>query len=52
MKVIKDRYESAIEDIITINELKEWLYKLNNNDVDLLIKDIDIYYKLEMNIDD
>ena len=52
MKVIKERYEKAIEEIITINELKEWTDSLGNADVDGIIRDIDIYYRLEMNMDD
>ena len=44
--------EKAIEEIITINELKEWTDSLGNADVDGIIRDIDIYYRLEMNMDD
>ena len=51
MKVIEDRYREAIEEIITINELKQWISELNNDDIDGIIRDIDIYYKLEMNIE-
>ena len=51
MKVIEKRYKNAIEEIITINELKEWTSSLNNDDVDEIIRDIDMYYRLEMNID-
>ena len=50
MKIIKDRYINAIEEIITINELIEWLDGLDNNSTDLLIKDIDLYYRLELNL--
>lgn len=50
MKVIIDRYNKAIEEIITINELKKWLYNLNSNEIDCLLRDIDLYYKLELNI--
>lgn len=50
MKVIQERYEKAIEEIITINELIEWLEILDNDSVNLLIKEIDLYYKLELNL--
>lgn len=51
MQVIENRYYGAIEEIITLNELWYWVDELNNNDIDKIIRDIDIYYKLEMNID-
>lgn len=51
MRVIEERYRNAIEEIITINELQKWTAALNSNDIDNIIRDIDIYYKLEMNID-
>lgn len=50
MRVIKERYQNAIEEIITIHELREWLHMLSENEVDTIIRDIGIYYKLEMNI--
>ena len=52
MVVIEKRYREAIEEIITINELHEWTDKLSDSDIDGIIRDIDIYYKLEMNMDD
>lgn len=51
MRVIENRYRTAIEEIITINELQQWTYDLANRDIDGIIRDIDIYYKLEMNMD-
>ncbi len=51
MRVIRERYEKAIEEIITINELQEWTSELGNNDIDNIIRDIDIYYRLEMNME-
>ncbi|MCR5409702.1 MAG: hypothetical protein K6E90_01845 [Lachnospiraceae bacterium] len=51
MKVIKSRYKKAIEEIITINELVKWTDSLDDDDVDGIIRDIDIYYRLEMNMD-
>lgn len=51
MRVIRERYEKAIEEIITINELQEWTSELSNNDIDDIIRDIDIYYRLEMNME-
>ena len=52
MRVIKERYERAIEEVITINELEEWTYNLGDSDIDGIIRDIDMCYKLEMNVDD
>lgn len=51
MRVIKERYKTAIEEIITINELQQWTSDLADEDIDSLIRDIDIYYKLEMNME-
>lgn len=51
MRVIKERYQKAIEEIITINELQQWILELKEEDIDNIIRDIDIYYKLEMNMD-
>ena len=51
MRVIEERYRNAIEEIITINELQQWTYDLDNDDIDGILRDIDIYYKLEMNMD-
>lgn len=50
MRVIEERYRKAIEEIITINELQQWTEELDDSDVDGIIRDIDIYYKLEMNM--
>lgn len=50
MKVIKERYALAIEEIITINELVKWLENLKPSSIDSLIKDIELYYKLELNL--
>jgi len=52
MKVIEKRYHNAIEDIITINEIKKWLNLLNENEINTIIKDIDFYYKMELNLED
>lgn len=51
MLVIEQRYRNAIEEIITINELHQWIEELDNPDIDGIIRDIDIYYRLEMNMD-
>lgn len=51
MRIIEERYQKAIEEIITINELQQWILELNEKDIDNIIRDIDIYYKLEMNMD-
>lgn len=50
MKVIKERYIAAFEEVITINELKNWLMELDNDSINDLLRDIDLYYKLEMNL--
>lgn len=52
MYVLEERYRMAIEDIITINELQQWTNELDGEDIDNIIRDIDVYYKLEMNMDD
>ena len=51
MAVLEDRYRNAIEEIITINELQMWNDELSNEDINGIIYDMDIYYKLEMNMD-
>lgn len=51
MRVIENRYRTAIEEIITINELRKWVYDLGDEDIDGIIRDIDLYYKLEMNME-
>ena len=43
MRIIQERYHKAIEEIITINELQQWIAELNDN----IIRDIDIYYKFK-----
>ena len=50
MEVIEERYQHAIEDVITINELNAWLSSLGNDAVDGVLRDVDMYYRLEMNI--
>ncbi len=51
MRIIENRYKSAIEEIITIDDLKQWTFDLGDSDIDGIIRDIDIYYKLEMNME-
>jgi len=50
MKIIRERYKQAIEEIITINELKLWLNALDNQSIDELLQDINKYYRLELNL--
>lgn len=50
MKTIIDKYRSAIEEVITINELKTYLKDLTQQDMNELLRDIDIYYRLELNL--
>lgn len=52
MEVIIRKYEDSIEEIITINELKNWLNNLDEESINKLIEDIDTYYKVELNIAD
>lgn len=51
MAIIIEKYENSIEEIITINELRSWLNSLNESSINNLIEDIDLYYKMELNID-
>ena len=51
MRLIENRYRKAIEEIITINELREWTRGLAEKEIDGIIRDIDLYYRLEMNMD-
>lgn len=50
MEFIIDRYESAIEEVITINELKLWLEEIDDDSIDEILKDIDLYYRLELHL--
>ena len=53
MQFLKKRYEKAIEEIITINEIKEALNSLNDTiSINQIIQDIKLYYQLEFNIFD
>lgn len=50
MQVLKERYEKAFEEFITINELRQWLDELNDNAIHSVIHDIDFYYSMEFNL--
>lgn len=50
MEIIQERYNDAIEEIITINELSLWLDELGDREIASLIKDMRLYYDLEMNL--
>ena len=50
MRVIRERYKKAIEEVITINELRDWLNALDNQSIDDLLGDINKYYRLELNL--
>lgn len=52
MTVLMERYHRAIEEIITINELHMWTEDLGDTDIDDLIRDMDMYYRIEMNIEE
>ena len=49
---IQNRYLDAIEEIITIVDLNNYINQLNLDELKQVLKDIDIYYKLEMNEED
>ena len=51
MEILKNRYQNAIEEIITINELKQWVKDLSGDTINEVIDDIELYYKLEMNVE-
>ena len=42
MRILEERYNQAIEDIITINELKNWTLDLSFDSVNSIIRDIDV----------
>lgn len=48
LKALEDAYHNAVEEVITINELKKWMNDLNEKDIHFLVSEIDKYYKLEM----
>lgn len=50
MKIIKKRYFKAIEEIITFNELIQWFENLDEDSINSLIFDVNLYYKLELNL--
>ena len=52
LKALEQKYKSSIEEVITINELINWMDDLSEEDINFLITEIDRYFKLEMNIFD
>jgi hypothetical protein len=52
MIAVEERYKKAIEEIITINELKEWYELLDESSITSILDDIITYYKMEMNLTD
>ena len=50
LKALEKAYHDAVEDVITINELKKWTNELNEKDVKFLIQELNRYYHLEMNL--
>jgi len=50
MRIIRERYQQAVEEIITINELRDWLNALDGQSIDELLQDINLYYRLELNL--
>ncbi|HAO5612649.1 TPA: restriction endonuclease, partial [Listeria monocytogenes] len=51
LKILENAYHSAVEEVITINELTSWLEEMDNKDLNFLIEEIDRYFKVEMNIE-
>ena len=51
MRVVERRYKNAIEEIITIHELRTWLDGLDDVEIDGILRDMDVYYRLEMNLE-
>lgn len=49
MEILKEKYHNAIEEIITINELRVWIDGMDSKAIVDLIQDIEDYYKYEMN---
>ena len=43
--------EEHFWEYITINELQQWTSELDGDDIDGIIRDIYVYYKLEVNMD-
>jgi len=52
METIIERYKNAIEEIITINELKKWYEGLSELSIMNILNDIVLYYKIEMNFNE
>ncbi len=52
LKLLEKAYHSAVEEVITINELTRWLDELQSIDLDFLIDEIDRYFRVEMNIEE
>lgn len=50
LEVLNEKYEAAIEEVITINELTQWITGLDDDSIKFLINEIDRYFKMEMNI--
>ena len=50
MKVLESKYHKAVEDVITINELKQWMDNMSEEEIKSTISEIDHYYKFEMNM--
>lgn len=52
MEVLEKRYRDAFEEIITINEIKKYFECLSDEQVNGILKDIIIFYQIEMNFYD
>lgn len=49
MEVLEKRYKEAFEEIITINEIKDYFESLNDEQVKGILNDINTFYQIEMN---
>lgn len=50
MEILKSRYSHAVEEIITINEIKYWLENMDSEQLSAIIDDVNFYYKIEMHL--
>lgn len=50
LKVLENKYKEAVEEVITINELIKWLDEVSENRIGHIVKEVDQYYKFEMDL--
>ena len=52
LETLIKRYNDTIEEIITINELRNWYNQLDDISIKNILDDIILYYRVEMNFND